>query len=217
MRIKKVKTVNEDPTWHSSFFVNITKPSETVEFDRWSYTMQFLFPLSLLWSSYILVEGYSISMRMSSRRALSSSESSSAWSSNTLSCTLSSSFSIDLTSCGDTNEKARGKKGKKESDNRASYIWTDDKVLSDSGEDRAVNTAKTSRAPLPNVCCRGDGIKLSGVDQECVFYTVSSSLSPSRSSSERIWILKSSSSPRLIKAFISCMQPPCQTHGVKWS
>lgn len=44
-------------------------------------------------------EGYSISMRMSSRRALRSSESSSACSSNTESCTFRSSFSIIRTSC----------------------------------------------------------------------------------------------------------------------
>lgn len=43
--------------------------------------------------------------------------------------------------------------------------------------------------------------------------TVSCSLSPNLRSSERIWILKSNSSPRLIKALISCMQPPCQN---KW-
>lgn len=41
-------------------------------------------------------------------------------------------------------------------------------------------------------------------------FTFSMSLRPSLSSSERIWILKSNSSPRLIKALISCMQPACQ-------
>lgn len=45
-----------------------------------------------------------------------------------------------------------------------------------------------------------------------VFCTFSWSLRPSLSSSERIWILKSSSSARLIKAFINCMQPLCQKH-----
>lgn len=43
-----------------------------------------------------------------------------------------------------------------------------------------------------------------------LWYTFSMSLRPSLSSSERIWILKSNSSPRLIKALISCMQPACQ-------
>lgn len=52
--------------------------------------------------------------------------------------------------------------------------------------------------------------------KESVFCTLSSSLSPTLSSSERIWILKSNSSPRLIKALISCMQPPCQKHIIMY-
>lgn len=60
-----------------------------------------------------------------------------------------------------------------------------------------------------------DGQSLWQRDQESVFCTVSSSLSPILSSSERIWTLKSNSSPRLIKALISCMQPPCQKNIIK--
>lgn len=45
-----------------------------------------------------------------------------------------------------------------------------------------------------------------------LFLTLNRSRSPSLKSSERIWILKSNSSPRLIKALISCMQPACHKH-----
>lgn len=47
-------------------------------------------------------------------------------------------------------------------------------------------------------------------------HTVSCSLSPNLNSSERIWILKSSSSPRLIKALISCMQTPWKKKKAIW-
>lgn len=110
------------------------------------------------------VQGYSISVRTSSRRALRSSESSSACSSNTISCTLSSSFSIVRTSCRERNGKqAEGWQGKRENGSNSvaikHWVWTVENVFTECkcqpvSKTDALSVSETSRiSKTANVYC----------------------------------------------------------------
>lgn len=121
-------------------------------------------------------------MRMSSRRALRSSESSSACSSNTLSCTLSSSFSIVRTSCRERDRmQAEGWKGKK-SVTVKHWVWTVERkflqheCLAASQQDRGIRRGRERemKSKAVQMCVIGESLRER--DQKSVFSVPSAAL-----------------------------------------